>query len=53
MNDYAISNTKGDLNYILTKYLIDNLNIEESESESEFLKKIVKNNINIFSWKNI
>ena len=40
MNNHAISSTQGDLNFILAKYLLENTNFDESESE--YLKKIVK-----------
>ncbi len=40
MNNHAIKSTQGDLNYILAKYLLENINFEESEFE--YLKKIVK-----------
>ena len=39
MKNKEISNTQGDLNCILAKYLIENVKIEESEME--YLKNIV------------
>lgn len=41
MFNKAISNTQGDLNCILAKYLLENIEIDKNESE--YLKKIVLN----------
>jgi len=41
MNNHAISRMQGELNCILAKYILENLKIDEFESE--FIRKIVFN----------